>query len=444
MKQGPDNPSRRKFLQATGALSAVAAVGGAAVVLEKMAQKREAESRIEDPLDFLSVKARPRLVRLGPLADRKVFRDVDGKRMQTPIRLTGDLELLTGIKEAEREVWIDPHRQLAALWRAKFALLPMENGNYRAQDIAAGKKLFLSYDPNEPHLMTLEKYRESIGTTLTDTRSALDLVSLTRLAQFNKLDEGQLALVKEMERHITADSMLSYVLTEIMPTSGRDAPLGLEVLDEILKHYGRDYLGLIPSLHDDKISYADYQATDGMVQEKFVRNAKGERQEKFHGASVVHKLFLPSRRIPADFTDLRGDQHHVAAYLFAIYNIALGVRQLGAEKTKQFSEAGTFISSTFTDEYIAAAHHRMADAIEAFKSYADAIIAYARMDPAKRERMVEPDFARAAKAADDKNREYNKKAGKKIKPVDLQSYVLKARSNRLAVWNRFGSRAVSR
>ena len=117
---------------------------------------------------------------------------------------------------------------------------------------------------------------------------------------------------------MTQDTSLAYVLTELMPTKGRDAVLGLEILDELLQHGGRDYVSRVPSLHDRDLSFGDYQFTEKALSER-INTRPGEREgsiireEDFGGASQVNKLFA-ERRVPKHIADLRGDQHHVTAH----------------------------------------------------------------------------------------------------------------------------------
>ena len=434
--------TRRAMLAGAGAGLLAIAAGIDRTGKPKQAEEpKQKETPPEDALNFLKVGYKPRRVTLGRIADRTVERKINGKMVKTPVRLRGDAEMMTGLTTLEKEVTIDPHHQLSVLWRSKMETdMRKADGTYNPTDIATAKKLFESYNPEDPKPTTLENYRRSIQASLNGVRANLDLNKLTTLEQFSELSHEQLALIKDLEKEITQDTMLAYVLTELMPMTGSDAILGAELLDEILRHYGRDYIGLYPARHDKSrsFSFGDYQSTKWQVREAYKRNHKtGAREEDFTGASVINKL-VTSGKIPADFLDLRGDQHHVAAYLFAVYNIAYGVRELGKEGAARLRAARKHIPTSFVEEYVAASHHRISDAIGVLKLFTDAMDAYSQATPDARLQMKSPDFAESAKKRDSRNAEINKKRGKKIKPVDMHAYVLKTRDNRRAVRKRFG------
>ncbi|MEK7093159.1 MAG: hypothetical protein AAB927_01610, partial [Patescibacteria group bacterium] len=390
--------SRRNFLVGGSALGLVGLAKLPKLSNEDTWESEKVDSDAtlpEDPLTFLNVKPRPKTVQLGRLAERVVYRKIADKSVPTPLAFGGDYEMMLGITEAKAEVTIDPHTQLSKLWKEKLERIHQKRGLYPPEQLANIKKLFLSYDPEHPNETTLEKYRLSIQARITGVRSALNMNALKTLPQFKNLDMEQMKLVKDMVGSMTADTMLSYILTELMPTTGKDTQLPLDVMDVVLRYYGRDYFHLVPARHDpdpELLSFGAYQLTPHVLQEKYRIGKKGAREEDFQGASVINKLLPPAQKLPADLTDLKGNQHHVAAYLFAVYNIAYGVRLLGPERSKALNAAGAFIPAGFAEEFLAAAHHRPADAIDAFKIYTDAVVAYAKAPEAERARLTEPDY----------------------------------------------------
>jgi len=74
---------------------------------------------------------------------------------------------------------------------------------------------------------------------------------------------------------------------------------------------------------------------------------------------------------------MRGDDHHKAAYLFAICNLALLMRGINEADKKQLFGKASQIRPSIT-EFIATAHNLPAVAIRNFRSY---LIAFLGRDP---------------------------------------------------------------
>lgn len=170
-----------------------------------------------------------------------------------------------------------------------------------------------------------------------------------------------------LSTYITPDIMLAYLATELMPVPDRSAAM----LEFITEHAGVEYLESIPSLGDSLLSFGPFQLTSFVV---------GDQREGGEAGSVTQLLtvmrksdFLPKNL--SEFTSI--EQHIRAGYLFAFHNLITLVQDaLKREAFKEFSvitdsaNAGTQngASTTFL-EYLAAAHHKPAEARKAMRSW---------------------------------------------------------------------------
>ena len=98
---------------------------------------------------------------------------------------------------------------------------------------------------------------------------------------------------------------------------------------------------------------------------------------------------------------LKGNDHHKAAYLFAVYNLAALVNKLPEELCEEFTNVyADRITPDLVLQYIAAAHHLPANARKAFESYATQVSNFhdSNLDPKKKPKKIVP-FVGHAQAA---------------------------------------------
>jgi hypothetical protein len=125
-----------------------------------------------------------------------------------------------------------------------------------------------------------------------------------------KWNEEKIKLFKNICSNIDEKCLLSYGMTELMPSP--DWNLNKEILDFLLKNGWENFVMNLPAVADDYTSFGLYQFTSFAVFDTW------ERQE---WASVMN-LYLPEElQIPWSVTKLQWQDHHKAAYLFAMYNI---------------------------------------------------------------------------------------------------------------------------
>lgn len=368
----------RRALMAGGA----AAVG--ALAYHKLAPKHDphSENRSHDTLrpdergpmrprfdeSFLDIEKKPRMYAMGRLAG---------------VKFGGLLSEYT-IGEERRvraEEGIDFKFQQASLWRRKLEYVKKNNPDVYGRVQEAARYLFSSYDQDRSTKMPLLQYRDHTKTSLDSVRKDLHLDGITKLAAFNKLGHSQVQLLHRLEHEITANGLLAFALTEIMPTEGSDARTGAAVLDFLLQHAGVEYVDRIPAVHDSRISVGIYQ---------FTSDALYELGHERHGASLIQSI-MPTRHIPASVLQLHGDQHHKAAYLFAVYNLAMFVRDFGEGRSEKFLEHFSSMPVDVVTEYIAAAHHLPANARRALDAYTDELVKYQKKTPEEKKKSKVPD-----------------------------------------------------
>jgi hypothetical protein len=358
-------PTRRVFLQGLGAAAVLAgAVGVAGRALHPNETKPTGPT---EPLDrppekttsFLDYKSDPQEYEMGELEGMR-FSDLLAK--------------YTGIVgKVPKKVFIDFKFRAKELWEEKIS-----RGGKTEQLRATAQSLFDSYVPENAHLMDLAGYERQIDTALNEVRLH-DMTQIKRLHMFKNFDETQMALLQRFESAINSKMLLAYATTEIMPTKGAHSDAGLSVLEFLLNNAGEEYVALLPALNDSELSFGPYQFTYRALDEyqapvvKVINGKKVIVQETYrNGASLMNSI-LPKSQIPAHVADLRGADHHKAAYLYALYNIGCLVKRLGENDPHlpgKFLDHFDQMPEDTILEFIATAHHEPRYALRAFEEFA--------------------------------------------------------------------------
>ena len=167
--------------------------------------------------------------------------------------------------------------------------------------------------PKQPTKMTFQLYTALAGDTAKVVREALDWSALENSYQ---LTEKQTAFVKRLIKRIDGKELMAYALTELMPSS--DGDQNRAILDFLLQRAGREFVELIPAVHDPYTSFGPFQPTQYAIY----------HVEELRGASITNQ-FLPSKlRIPGSVNQLRGNDHFKMATLFATDNLAAIARRI--------------------------------------------------------------------------------------------------------------------
>jgi hypothetical protein len=92
------------------------------------------------------------------------------------------------------------------------------------------------------------------------------------------------------------------------------------VLTTILEKAGKEYLLFAPALGDNLLSYGPYQITKSAVNGK--NGGATMADDRFTGGKILKVR---------DITEFPLDDHHKAAYLLALTNVALLVKAIPSE-----------------------------------------------------------------------------------------------------------------
>ncbi len=230
-----------------------------------------------------------------------------------------------------------PAEKLRKMWAFKIARSP---GNADVRNTA--HTLLQEYRTMSPTRMSLWQYRAYVANVIARTKQKMDW---ERLARLKRVYHYQFELIRSIARSISERDILAYGLTELMPSDKGE--LNLQVLEIMLRTDGKEFIEGIPALGDTLVSFGPYQFTYLAL-----RHTPGQITE-----TCVVNLALPkSRRIPESVAKLRGDDHYVAAYLFATANVANLVHALN---DRQFDVLSKKWKSCWPSvvQYIAVSHH---------------------------------------------------------------------------------------
>lgn len=234
---------------------------------------------------------------------------------------------------------VDYFSNMLNLWQTK---VNRKNVTKATKD-NAGKVLQTYYENKE--ITNLKGLQKNISENIRLVDKNLDKEGL---AKHFRLDEDKNKILNSLSNLVSSENLLAYGMTELMP-SIEDGKFNKEIMSFLLENAGENYILSIPALHDDYLSFGLYQFTS------FAVKADVESKE---GASIVNDFLPEEHRIPGSVSKLVGDDHHKAAYLFSIYNLARVIKQ---GDTKDFDKLLKLKSEKDKKEiitiYIATAHH---------------------------------------------------------------------------------------
>jgi len=186
------------------------------------------------------------------------------------------------------------------------------------------------------------------------------------------LSDKRLRAATEIMKGVGATELTAFGLTEIMPSNS--GKTNVRVLNFTLKKAGVEFVHSIPSLGDSEYSFGLWQFTSYAISEV------GSNRK---GASLLNPCLGESMKIPKDVSELKGDDHVVATWLFATINVALWIASLDEN---QFSELKYRMNSN-NDlfrlnmlQLIALSHHRQDKASSAGKSWLNSPDSFGRLE----------------------------------------------------------------
>lgn len=235
----------------------------------------------------------------------------------------------------EKSLDIDFSKNLTVMWEKKKKRSPSPVVD------EATDKLIVAY--TNPTKMTFEQYSDHINTVVTNLKNEIDWDCIKRKFKFSK---KELALVKNISMSFTGRDMSAYMMTELMPSS--NGVFNADMMDLLLKYGGREYVESLPAMFDEKTSFGPYQFTEYAV---------FSTPKETRGASIINCAVQDSaQKIPGSVIKLVGDDHHRAAYMFAVYNICVLVKGLSLKERKTL-DANWRSNQDDLFLYCATAHH---------------------------------------------------------------------------------------
>lgn len=232
---------------------------------------------------------------------------------------------------------------LQYLWERKLAI-PGVTGAARK-----GARVILArYDNSDPQYKGIKTFVHEVDEQAQLAHNSIDFPAFcTRI----KLKPFQCSTLKRITATIRGKQLVAYGMTEVMPTW--DGDLNYTILDTLLRNAGENYIQSIPAMGDKLMSLGFYQFTSHAVY-------KGETSE---GANVVSDFVADkSAQIPGSVVDLKGADHHRAAYYLMTYNMARLVRRLNEQDSQRLLSGQC--SRTSLTQFIATAHHMPTRAVD--------------------------------------------------------------------------------
>lgn len=237
---------------------------------------------------------------------------------------------------APSQVQVDYCHNLRLLWDRK-----IDRSGRNPVVKKTGAEVVAKYCGTTPGRLSLKQYRSEVGQVVSDSLTRIDWPMVGRI---EGLSPRKLTLVRNIAGSLTGDDFLAYAATELMPSD--DGNLNLLVFDFLTKSAGRGYVESIPAVFDPYTSFGPYQFT------QFAWFHVGKERR---GGSIVNPALRPPLKHES-VAQLRGNEHHVAALLLAIHNLAHVVSGLSERQT-------TVLESVWSKrhgdvvQYIAVAHH---------------------------------------------------------------------------------------
>lgn len=268
------------------------------------------------------------------------------------------------------------------------------------------------YLEGDKQKMDIHVFMQQAEAAVSRAKTALSWVDLCRKAY--QLNPDKCQLLQNIMYNVHGNDLAAYGSAELFPSA--DGEFNVKYLDALLKNAGAEFLHHVPSLGDRFASLGFYQ---------FTFFALRDDEERVEGVSIVNKYVAEGERLPGSVVKLIGDQHHTAAFYFAVHNMAHILRKLDASHIETLKKVhGSHRAEMVVA--IACAHHHPGGTFPVVKRWLEA---KAKFEQSKKQ-LATP-----------------KKGSKKVKPVedpnfvsmfprlaDLNQYATKSWNNRRAIY----------
>lgn len=209
--------------------------------------------------------------------------------------------------------------------------------------LSKAPQLYERYLKEDKQKMNLLQFVAVADSKIAEAKKYLDY---KKLCTVYRLDDKKCRLLKAIVSNLKGKDMVAYGMTELLPSA--DGKLNVRYMDILLRHAGAEFFYHVPALGDGLASLGLYQ---------FTMFALRDDDEVTEGASMVNSFVSKGGpTIPGSVVYLEGHQHHVAAFYFAVHNLAKLVGALSPKGVTLLSAK----HGEYQDEmviYIACAHH---------------------------------------------------------------------------------------
>lgn len=268
-------------------------------------------------------------------------RSIEGRKLSG---LYADIVGISGTVKKSHE--INYGEILSNLWVRKISRSSVSLATVNAAEIPI--KLYL----DDPKKMTLRQFISDADNQVLLVKQKIDW---TAACGGYSLDAAECATFKALARDIRGVDIVAYGMTEIMPSAEGD--LNVKIMEILLRNAGANYMFTIPALYDRMLSLGFYQFTSYAV--------NGTTNQ---GASRMNRFLKREARIPGSVIALHEGEHHRAAYLFALDNLANLAKRTSEKEFAVLQRAlkqkpGEIVT------FMATAHHSPALAFRSVKSW---------------------------------------------------------------------------
>ncbi|MEK7602329.1 MAG: hypothetical protein AAB472_02490 [Patescibacteria group bacterium] len=298
---------------------------------------------IEKPHSTVTITLPAAIPMVSPITD---LRPLDGMKL-------GKLSALyMGVRgEAPDYAQIDYTENLLHAWKLKLAIDGVSPATQKSYT-----KIIARYETGNKGRTTLPAF---VGTVDQEITRVKYTINFGKLCAKKEISQDGCELLRDISFAITGEDLVAYGMTELLPF--QDGKSNVKLLKVLLPSAGSAYLNSLPALGDTRMSCGFYQFTSYAVRHD------GERVE---GANVVSQ-FVPSKyQIPGSVVSLIGNDHHRAAYYFAIYNIARWIQVSSASERTELRRLFPTHMGEVT-QFMAIAHHLPTPAIAKARNWVE-------------------------------------------------------------------------
>lgn len=283
--------------------------------------------------EVIVVYDQPMTTDLAPLKNKRVgglWKDYLGQTKPGPVVLPATAD-------------IDYGASLEAMWTKK-----LNRSSVSGATLKNGMKIVDRYRLGDPGLTNTDGF---IAQSQGAINAGYNAIDWDGYCNYKRLREHQCEALQAVAGKLRGKNLIAYGMTELFP--GMDGNFNKAALDTILQHGGAEYIQSIPAMYDQYLSFGFYQFTSFAIR----------HDTTVEGASQVG--LFSDKKLPGSVLNLKGETHHLAAYYFAIHNLATLAKRLDTADADRLTKC-PMLGVT---QFIATAHHLPAPSVRAAKRW---------------------------------------------------------------------------